>query len=130
MTMTRNDLPDLIFETFGRLRKSGFNLGVDELLAGLALVSDAASPLALFSEEAPDLNGLKQALELIWCNAQSERAQFEPLWQKGLEEIATSRSSVRVEDDDSEPLPAAPLEQPQLPIPKQETPQSQAYIHA
>ena len=124
MTMTREDLPELIFDTFGRLRQSGFNLGVDELLAGLTLVSDAASPLAPLSEEAPDMDGLKQALVLIWCSSQSERVQFDPLWQKGLEEMATSSSAVIFEDDDSEPAPAAPVEQPQASIPKQDTPQS------
>lgn len=103
----------LVQEAFLRLRKSGFQLGLDEYLAGLALVVDRDVALPL----ANDLDSLKLALVLLWCSSQSEQKQFGPVWEKALTAVKAS-SQVVFEEDDSEPeLPPVPPE-----LPPQKTP--------
>ena len=95
------DRADLVLEAYLRLRSSGFQLGVDEYLAGLELVSDRASTLP-FSLDPDD--GLKRSLKLIWCNSRSEQRQFDPIWDKVMA-AAERASEVLIEEDDSPPLP-------------------------
>lgn len=105
------DASRLVQEAFLRLRKSGLNLGVDEYLAGLVLVSDREIALPF----ANDLEGLKQSLKLIWCTSQSEQRQFDPVWDKALAAIESS-SQVIFEEDNSEPLPPISPVEPSLPL--------------
>jgi uncharacterized protein with von Willebrand factor type A (vWA) domain len=95
------DGPRLVREVFLRLRKSGFKLGMDEYLAGLALVVEQGTVLPF----ANDLEGLKQALKLVWCSSQSEQRQFEPVWDKALVAVETPRLSV-VEDANPDNVPS------------------------
>ena len=90
----------LVLEAYVRLRKSGFKLGIDEYLAGLALVNtqDSALPFAR------NLDSLKQSLKLIWCNSRSEQRQFEPIWDEAVS--AARPSEVVIREDNSEPTPA------------------------
>lgn len=90
----------LVEKTFELLRKSGFELGVDEYLAGLALVAPGSEALPF----AQDVGGLRQALKLLWCNSRSERGQFEPIWDKAVV-AAESAAQVVFERDDREPAP-------------------------
>lgn len=101
----------LVLETFLRLRKSGFNLGVDEYLAGLALVPTGEASLPFAS----DLDGLKQSLKLLWCTSQSEQRQFDPVWDQALA-AAESANRVIVEKDDGVSAPPLPLIEPSLPL--------------
>jgi hypothetical protein len=96
----------LVQETFLRLRKSGFKLGIDEYLAGLALVNNQGDAPLPFAN---DLESLKQSLKLVWCTSQSEQRQFEPVWDQALAAIASS-SPVVIEAVDTEPLPPPPVE--------------------
>lgn len=93
----------VVEKTFALLRKSGFQLGMEEYLSGLALVSEYAEGLPLVQN--PD--GLKQALKMIWCSSRSEQGQFEPIWQKAVEATESERAVI-VEVDESEPLPLPP----------------------
>jgi|GEM_PF-4018061 hypothetical protein len=101
----------LVLEAFLRLHKSGFNLGVDEYLAGLALVPDDALSLPF----ARDLDGLKQSLKLLWCTSQSEQRQFDPVWDKALA-AAESASPIIIEKDNSPLPPPPPPIEPPLPF--------------
>jgi hypothetical protein len=95
----------LVLETFLRLRKSGFNLGIDEYFAGLALVSDQVLPFA------HDLDALKRSLKSIWCTSPSEQKQFDPDWDKALAIVQTA-GPVTVETKESLPLPPQPPVEP------------------
>lgn len=111
------DGPELVRETFLRLRKSGFKLGLDDYLAGLALVADRDVALPI----ANDLDSLKLALVLLWGSSQSEQRQFEPVWDKALA-AARASSQVVFEEDDREPEPPTiPSELPpsRVPTPEQ-----------
>ncbi len=103
MSLDWADRELLVEKAFALLRRSGFQLGMEEYLAGLALVSDQAEGLPFVQ----NWEGLVQALKMIWCSSRSEQEQFEPIWEKAV--VATeSESSVVVEIDDSEPLPPEP----------------------
>jgi uncharacterized protein len=101
------DKAALVLDAYVRLRGSGFQLGVDEYMAGLALVSDPGFPFA------NDLDGLKRSLKMIWCHSRSEQGQFEPIWDKAIASIEAS-SQVRIETDSREPLPLSDVA-PNLP---------------
>ncbi|NET33242.1 MAG: VWA containing CoxE family protein [Cyanothece sp. SIO1E1] len=101
--------PALVLETFLQLRRSGFKLGVDEYLAGLALVSEQDTALPF----ARNLDELKQALKLIWCNSQSEQRQFDPVWDKACAAVEAA-NPVIFQDDDRKPLLPSSVE-PTLP---------------
>ena len=104
MTSDNIDLDDLnaevlVEKAFGLLRKSGFQLGMDEYIAGLTLVAERdALPFAL------NVDSLKQALKLLWSSSRSEQGQFDPIWEKALT-AAQSASQVVIEVDDSAPAP-------------------------
>lgn len=109
MKVNGTDGQRLVLETFLRLRKSGFNLGMDEYLAGLALVSDQALPFA------HNLEALKRSLKSLWCTSPSEQKQFDPDWDKALA-IVQMAGPAAVETKESLPLPPQlPLEPPSPP---------------
>jgi len=78
MRVSGVDGEGLVLETFLQLRKSGFNLGLDEYFAGLALVTGEGTPFA------QNLDTLKRSLKAVWCTSPSEQRQFDPDWDKAL----------------------------------------------
>jgi hypothetical protein len=102
----------LVLETFLRLRKSGFNLGLDEYFAGLALITgeEGAIPFAR------DLDSLKRSLKSIWCTSQSEQKQFDPDWEKALA-VVQAASPAALETENAPPLPPRPPIEPPLATP-------------
>ncbi len=63
---------DLIVSTFIRLRQSGFQLGVGELLGARQAVEGGFGE----NEEA-----LAETLKILWCHSPSEQSQFDPIWK-------------------------------------------------
>jgi uncharacterized protein len=63
---------DLITSTFISLRRSGFKLGVGELLAALQAVSGG------FGETQEEL---AETLKILWCQSRSQQNQFDPIWK-------------------------------------------------
>ncbi len=104
--------PELVLETFTRLRRSGFQLGIDELLAGLRLVGQESTGLPWQTDQ----EALQQALKLLWCNSQSEQSQFEPIWQRALEAIEVRIQTVFEDSDfaaaEQESMPPASVTPP------------------
>lgn len=84
---------NLVTQAFLRLRRSGFNLGLEEYFAALELVVGE-------SEFSANESSLKQALKLLWCDSRSEQAQFDPLWEEVLSQIAARTSVVEEVLDD------------------------------
>ena len=104
----------LVDKAFELLRKRGFQLGMDEYLAGLTLIAERDTlPFV------QDLDGLKQSLKLLWCSSQSEQEQFEPIWDKAVA-AAESAAQVVIEVDESAP---APLPDIDMPLPERNTPE-------
>jgi uncharacterized protein len=66
---------DLIVSAFIRLRLSGFQLGVGELLAARQAVEGGFGE----NEEV-----LAETLKILWCHSPSEQSQFDPLWKSVL----------------------------------------------
>ncbi|MBW4500489.1 MAG: VWA domain-containing protein [Scytonema hyalinum WJT4-NPBG1] len=62
----------LIVRAFIRLRQSGFQLGVGELLAARQAVEGGFGE----NEEA-----LAETLKILWCHSPSEQSQFDPIWE-------------------------------------------------
>ena len=112
----------LVNKAFGLLRKSGFQLGMDEYLAGLTLIAERdALPFV------QDIDGLKQSLKLLWCSSRSEQGRFEPVWDKAVA-AAESASQVVIEVDDSTPAPLPDIDMslPERNVPKQVRPEAMA----
>ncbi|MBE8991083.1 VWA containing CoxE family protein [Nostoc sp. LEGE 12450] len=72
---------DLITRVFIRLRQSGFQLGVGELLAAKEAVEGGFG-------ETPE--GLGQTLKILWCHSPSQQSQFDPIW-KSLQVDSTAK---------------------------------------
>lgn len=114
--MTVPNAPELVTQAFLRLRRSGFNLGIDEYLAALEVAADS-------NGFAPNEQGLKQALKLLWCDSKSEQNQFEPLWQDAVAAVAriaqAQRSELQKQDEVVQPSEATrdlPDVPPQTPV--------------
>ncbi|PSN10440.1 VWA containing CoxE family protein, partial [filamentous cyanobacterium CCT1] len=99
--MSDLDLASLVTNAFFRLRRRGFNLGVSEHLAALALVEEGF---------ATSVDQAKTSLKLLWCESRSERSQFEPIWDDVLiEAIAAQSTLVGLSNDSkSQSPPASP----------------------
>jgi uncharacterized protein with von Willebrand factor type A (vWA) domain len=67
------DAPALALELFTRLRGSGFNIGVGELLALHRAIEGG------WGAENPD--ALARVARLVWCNSRQEQAEFDLQWQ-------------------------------------------------
>lgn len=94
----------LVLQTFLQLRRRGFNLGIDEYLAGLSLISEAPESLPY----GQSLAILQQGLKMLWCTSRSERGQFDGIWEQALSAIAAS-PGVTIEDIASQtPTPPPP----------------------
>jgi uncharacterized protein len=63
---------DLITRALIRLRQSGFQLGVGELLAARQAIEEG------FGENA---EALAETLKILWCHSPSEQSQFDPIWK-------------------------------------------------
>jgi uncharacterized protein with von Willebrand factor type A (vWA) domain len=63
---------DLITRAFIRLRQSGFQLGVGELLAAKQAVEGG------FGETKQELG---ETLKILWCHSPSQQSQFDPIWE-------------------------------------------------
>lgn len=95
----------LVLEAFLRLRRRGFNLGIDEYLAGLSLISAGAAPLPY----GQSLATLQQGLKMLWCTSRSEQGQFDGIWEQALSAIAAS-PQVTIEDiAPQNPTPPPPV---------------------
>ncbi|MGG6240726.1 VWA containing CoxE family protein [Nodosilinea sp. AN01ver1] len=106
--MTDLDLASLVTNAFFRLRRRGFNLGISEHLAALAVVEEGF---------ATSVDQVKTSLKLLWCESRSERSQFEPIWDDVLSEaIAVQSTPVGLADaPNSQPPPTSPTPPPALP---------------
>ena len=141
MNIRDRKTPELIVNTFVALRKSGFDLGIDELKAGLSLISTESKGTILIDElsindsEDLDLDSLKTALELIWCSSRSQQAQFQPIWEQALRTTETQASPVpppasRSSQAETTPPPKPPPPKPQptrvptTPTPRENSPAS------
>lgn len=71
--MTQFDSSQTIQDAFRRLRRSGFELGVSELLAALKLVDDGFEGV-----ENPAV--LKGILNVLWCSSFVEQSKLEAIW--------------------------------------------------
>lgn len=111
--MTDLDLSSLVTNAFLRLRRRGFNLGVSEHLAALALVEEDG--FATSSDQ------VKTFLKLLWCNSRSERSQFDPVWNDVLAEEIAIQSTTAETSDRSESHSSPPLSPPPTTLPKIET---------
>lgn len=101
---------DLVNRAFVRLRQSGFQLGVAELLAALKAARQ-------FGETPEDL---AETLKILWCHSLSEQSQFDPIWQSllvsstpreqpqksPLKEPISQPPQVRVEEPQELPSPS------------------------
>jgi hypothetical protein len=63
---------DWVTRAFVRLRQSGFNLGVGELLAARQAVEGGFG-------DTPE--ALAETLKILWCHSPSEQSQFDPIWE-------------------------------------------------
>jgi uncharacterized protein with von Willebrand factor type A (vWA) domain len=77
--MTTSNTRELLTELFGRLRYSGFQLGVGELLAALRTVEIG------WGSDGPD--DLKQVVRLIWCHSLEEAQTLDWIWASTLAEF-------------------------------------------
>ncbi len=72
---------DLITRAFIRLRQSGFQLGVGELVAAKEAVEGG------FGETKQELG---ETLKILWCHSPSQQSQFDPIW-KSLQVDSTAK---------------------------------------
>jgi uncharacterized protein with von Willebrand factor type A (vWA) domain len=63
---------DLITRAFIRLRQSGFQLGVEELLAAIQALAGG------FGDTPEEL---AETLKILWCHSPSEQSLFDPIWE-------------------------------------------------
>jgi uncharacterized protein len=63
---------DLVTRAFVRLRQSGFQLGVGELLAARQAVEGGFG-------DTPET--LAETLKILWCHSLSKQSQFDPIWE-------------------------------------------------
>lgn len=117
--MSDPDLSALVTCAFLRLRRRGFNLGVSEHLAALALVD---------GNFAVSVDQVKTALKLLWCDSRSERSQFDPIWEDALMEAAAAQTgSTELEEiaphssSTTAPPPALSTLQNDDPLPQPDT---------
>lgn len=74
---------DLITRAFIRLRQSGFQLGVGELLAAKQAIAGG------FGETDEEL---AQTLKILWCYSRSQQSQFDPIWKEVLVSSTSKQS--------------------------------------
>ncbi|MGB3612687.1 MAG: hypothetical protein WBA10_02755 [Elainellaceae cyanobacterium] len=100
------DLNALVTQTCVRLRQKGFQIGVGEYMAALKAVEGG------FGET---LEALAETLKLLWCHSQSERSQFDPVWQAVQQQIAPTpiEEDPATEEVDYSDRQDTPLDKPQ-----------------
>jgi uncharacterized protein len=104
---------DLITRAFIRLRQSGFQLGVGELLAAQEAIAGG------FGETEEEL---AQTLKILWCHSPSQQSQFDPIWQSLIVNLnpkqpeKTPKNEPKVETH-LEPVEKSPEISPPLPEP-------------
>lgn len=91
--MNSFDSQNLVTRAFIRLRQSGFQLGVGELLAARQAVEGG------FGE---DVEALAQTLKILWCHSVSQQSQFDPIWESLL---VSSKSKHSEKLSSAEPKP-------------------------
>lgn len=79
--MSEFDSRQLLTQLYPRLRQSGFNLGVSELLAALHAVDGGWGTA--------DLDELAEVTRLLWCKSAKDEAEFSLIWETVLP-ISTS----------------------------------------
>lgn len=94
---------DLITRAFIRLRQSGFQLGVGELMAARQAVEGE------FGETPEEL---AETLKILWCHSRSQQSQFEPIWQTLL---VSSTTKPPEKIPKTEPKPKTPPERVEEP---------------
>jgi len=105
---------NLITRAFIRLRQSGFQLGMGELLAAQQAVEGG------FGENA---EALAETLKILWCHSPSQQSQFDPIWESLM---VTSTPKQPKKTPQKEPKPETHQEQVEEPLeifspPPQET---------
>lgn len=104
MNVSGVDGEGLVLETFLRLRRSGFNLGLEEYFAGLALVTGEETPFA------QNLDTLKRSLKAVWCTSPSEQRQFDPDWDKALAMVQAANPDPLEAEDAPAPFSRSSVE--------------------
>lgn len=87
---------DLVTRAFVRLRQSGFQLGVGELLAARQALEGGFG-------DTPE--ALAETLKILWCHSPSEQSQFDPIWESLL---ASSTPAKKTQETPGK----APISQP------------------
>ncbi|MEH1790971.1 MAG: VWA containing CoxE family protein [Nostoc sp.] len=94
---------DLITRAFIRLRQSGFQLGVGELLAAKEAVEGGFG-------ETPEK--LAQTLKILWCHSPSQQSQFDPIWES-LQVDSTAKKPEQTPQKELQPeTHKKPMEEP------------------
>ena len=72
--MNTSDFRNILITVFTRLRRSGFELGVGELLTAIQVVE---SDFGIENEEQ-----LQHVIRLLWCKLPEEQARFDDVWKE------------------------------------------------
>lgn len=102
----------LLTNLFLRLRRSGFNLGVPELLAAQSALAGGWG--------ADDLTELAEVARLLWCKSQQERVEFDIFWEIMAPSATGGKRAGAEEKPSTKPAPKS-NEEEQQPPPKPET---------
>ena len=120
--MSDYDPKAVLLELFIRLRRNGFELGIDELLAAYQAVD------AGWGTDSPD--ALRELVQLLWCNAPQESLEFDQLYDELLATgLPTAKPAAQSEMPSQLPPPPAgstpgkPPSAPVQPAPEQQAPQ-------
>lgn len=102
--MSNFDPVPIVYPLFNRLRRDGFNLGVDEYLAVLKTIDGDCKP----ETEA----ALKAVLKLLWCSSVDEQSYLETIWDTivaNLPKPDHQAREVTESDELSDPNPQIPM---------------------
>src|SRR5437870_10254283 len=78
-----SDYQAIIINVFTRLRRSGFVLGVHELLAALELLDERWT--------ISSADELRDDLQLLWCHSRLEEDRLQDVWKAALVTSAPSK---------------------------------------
>ena len=120
--MSDYDPKAVLLELFIRLRRNGFELGIDELLAAYKAVDGG------WGTDSPD--ALRELVQLLWCNAPQELLEFDQLYDELLatglplaKPAAQSEMPSQLPPPPAGSTPGKPPSAPVQPAPEQQAPQ-------
>lgn len=121
--MTNFNPEAIATKIFHRLRKSGWNLGVNEYIAALDAIRGGIG--------SENLDKLKLVLELLWCHSFDQQGLFATIWQREITDLAetptesTDEIATSIEEITETSTQISPSLQTQQPLPpsQQATPE-------